>query len=409
MQNGLAVFGRRSNPSSHRSSREVRIALGFLVAASAGIGCMPAPTESGGSGGASTGGATPASGGATTPGSGGAAQGSGGAPQGSGGAVQGSGGAGTGGAASGGISGGSGGRSGTGGMSTGSGGRANTGGAAGGAGGPNNTGGASGATGGAPGNLAKFSFFVASVDAMKKLSANAQGFGGDLRFGETGDGAGLKGADKICSTIADTSMAGSSAKGWRAFLSAPAMGSMPVVNAIERIGNGPWYDRMGRLFSANKANLIGFRPSDADPAIKNDFPNEYGIPNHNPDGTGQVDNHDTLTGSNDQGKLYAGANNPTCDGWTNKTGSAGKPRVGHSWPRMPSANNTCTGGGGGIPGGGGGMVANAGCYGHWMSSLDEAGCAPGISLVEMGPPNPNDPTVGSGGGYGGIFCFALMP
>jgi hypothetical protein len=33
----------------------------------------------------------------------------------------------------------------------------------------------------------------------------------------------------------------------------------------------------------------------------------------------------------------------------------------------------------------------------------------GVSLVEMGPPDPNIPTVGSGGGYGGIYCFALSP
>jgi len=44
-----------------------------------------------------------------------------------------------------------------------------------------------------------------------------------------------------------------------------------------------------------------------------------------------------------------------------------------------------------------------------MSALDEAGCAPGVNLVEMGPPNPNIPTVGSGGGYGGFYCFALTP
>jgi hypothetical protein len=65
------------------------------------------------------------------------------------------------------------------------------------------------------------------------------GFGGDLRFGETAAGAGLRGADEICATIRD------------------------------------------------------------------DFPNEDGVPNHAPDPTqGQVDNHDMLTGSSAQGKLY---------------------------------------------------------------------------------------------------------
>jgi hypothetical protein len=403
---------RNGKVSRRRPWLQVRLPLTLAFGTIGMVGCMPAdPAETGtGGAGSGSGGAVAGSGGTPPSGSGGAPQGSGGAPQGSGGAAQGSGGRpGSGGAASGGsggMSGGTGGRSNTGGTSGGSGGR--SGGTSGG------TGGTSGGTGGSTGTLAKFSFFVASVDALKNLSNNAQGFGGDLRFGETGDGAGLKGADKICTTIAEGSMAGSGAKGWRAFLSAPAAGSMPIVNAIERIGNGPWYDRQGRLFSASKANLIGFRPSDTDPSIKNDFPNEHGIPNHTdgaPGCTGNAcpDNHDTLTGSNDQGKLYGGARNPTCDGWTNKTGSAGLPRVGHSWPRMANASNTCSGGGGIPGGGGGGTVANAGCYGHWMSSLDEAGCAPGINLVEMGAPNPNNPTVGSGGGYGGIYCFALMP
>ncbi|HWA77308.1 MAG TPA: hypothetical protein VG937_33465 [Polyangiaceae bacterium] len=280
-------------------------------------------------------------------------------------------------------------------------------------GGSGTTGGsaATGGSGGGGTSTSKFSFFVTSYAALTKLSGSMDGFGGDLRYGETGDGAGLRGADKICAAIAESVVPGSGTKQWRAFLSAGGEG-VTTVNAIDRIGNGPWYDRLGRLFSASKANLIGFRPSDADPLIKNDFPNENGTPNHNPDGRGQVDNHDTLTGTGADGKLYTGGTNPTCTGWTTKVGSAGKPHVGHAWPRTPSANNTCMAGGGFPGGGAGGSTgdpATAGCYGHWMSSLDEAGCAPGASLVEMGPPNPNNPTVGSGGGYGGWFCFALTP
>ena len=44
-----------------------------------------------------------------------------------------------------------------------------------------------------------------------------------------------------------------------------------------------------------------------------------------------------------------------------------------------------------------------------MSALDKSGRAPGINLIEMGGPMPNSNTVGSGGGYGGIYCFALVP
>jgi hypothetical protein len=62
------------------------------------------------------------------------------------------------------------------------------------------------------------------------------------------------------------------------------------------------------------------------------------------------------------------------------------------------------GGGGGKPGGGFGSGEN------WMSALNEAGCAPGAYLIEAGPPGANGTkSVGDGGGYGGIYCFALTP
>ncbi|MEZ4398390.1 MAG: hypothetical protein R3B06_00120 [Kofleriaceae bacterium] len=238
-----------------------------------------------------------------------------------------------------------------------------------------------------PTTLPRFSFFVTSLRALQELSGNPMGFGGDLRFGETGPGAGLRGADKLCATIAERSMPGAASKQWRAFLSASDDGAGNVVNAIERIGPGPWYDRNERLLAPDVASLMSIRPQGGDPTIKNDFPNEDGVLNHDPDLTGDVDNHDMLTGTNSQGRLEAA--NRTCLDWTANAGNKpveGQPRVGHSWPR-----------------GGGGPIDS------WMSSLIESGCAPGVSLIEMGPPDPNSNTVGSGGGYGGFYCFALVP
>lgn len=253
---------------------------------------------------------------------------------------------------------------------------------------------ASSADAGADSGWPRFSFFVTSLKAMQALSGNAEGFGGDLRFGETGPGAGLRGADKICAAVAERSMPGSSAKQWRAFLSVTADENGKQVNAMDRIGNGPWYDRLGRLFANNTSELMDDRPQKANSVIKNDFPNEDGVPNHNPDLTGNVDNHDFLTGSDAQGRLYDSS--ATCKDWTTSDGSAanGRPRVGHSWP---------TGGMMGFPGGGGGSMAN------WMSALDEAGCAPDVYLVDDGAAKPWTNGVGSGGGYGGIYCFALEP
>ena len=80
---------------------------------------------------------------------------------------------------------------------------------------------------------------MTSLKSLQQLSGNHYGFGGDLRFGETGPGAGLRGADKICATIAEMSMPGSSVKEWRAFLSVNADENGPPVNAIDRIGEGP--------------------------------------------------------------------------------------------------------------------------------------------------------------------------
>ncbi|WP_437691846.1 hypothetical protein [Sorangium sp. So ce176] len=283
------------------------------------------------------------------------------------------------------------------------------------------TGGGATTTTGGGATTEKFSFFVTSLVAMQELSGSQEGFGGDLRFGETGPGAGLRGADKICAAIAEKSMPGAGSKGWRAFLSAVAGEDGKQVDAIDRIGEGPWYDRLGRLVANNKAELLNDRPSAADEAIIDDLPNEDGVPNHQPDPSQpEVDNHDILTGTNDEGKLYSAT--ATCKDWTSAEGDRnveGRPRVGHSWPR-DFGGGFGEGGGTGFPGFPGGTSGTGGPGGpggpggdfnmaNWMSSLDESGCAPGVSLVEMGPPQLDVPTVGSGGGYGGIYCFALTP
>ena len=271
-----------------------------------------------------------------------------------------------------------------------------------GSGGVTGSGGATG-SGGVTGTTQRFSFFVTSVAAMRTLSGSQMGFGGDLRYGEA---TGLAGADKICKTIAEMAMPGAGSKTWRAFLS--VIGP-PAVNAIDRVGDGPWYDRMGRLVAANKADLAQERPAGADPVIIDDLPNEDGIPNHTdgaPGCTGNAcpDNHDTLTGTNTMGQLYNTSPGSTCNDWTNaeataptgaggSTGAGGRsggggrgngPWCGHSWPRQGSGLN-------------------------WMSALAEGGCGPGVNLVENGGPMAGVYTVGTGGGYGGIYCLALTP
>jgi hypothetical protein len=75
----------------------------------------------------------------------------------------------------------------------------------------------------------------------------------------------------------------------------------------------------------------------------------------------------------------------TCNDWTLSDASMANmgPWVGHSWGAMSGQN--------------------------WMSALREGGCGAGINLQEMGGPQRGVYTVGTGGGYGGFYCFALTP
>lgn len=274
---------------------------------------------------------------------------------------------------------------GSGGAAVGGAGGSGTAGSAAGTGGAGGTGAADAGTAGSGGSdepgeeLEPFSFFVTSLEGMVRLAKNDKGFGGDLRHGEAD---GLSGADKICTELAESSMPGSSAKEWHAFLSVNEGPGGGPVHAIDRIGDGPWYDRLGRLVAMTKEDLLQTRPRGADLAIINDLPNELGIPNHKPDPSQPpVDNHHVLTGSGADGHVYSATG--TCDDWTSTAQSAGRPRVGFSWP--------------------------AGSRQHWISGQDEGGCGAGAVLEDMGGSNPNNPIVGSGGGYGAIYCFALMP
>ena len=356
-------------------------------------------SRSGGTGGGGTGGSSGAATGGT--GATGATGGAGGtgATGGAGGATGGTAGKGgtAGSGATGGATGGTGGAAGTGGTAgaagAGIGGAVGKAGAAGSGGttaGASGTGGTAGVVdaggakdgGGTTGDASttRFSFFVTSQAALKALSANDKGFGGDLRFGEAD---GLTGADKICTQTAERGMP-ANGKTWRAFLSVSKGPGATPVNAIDRIGNGPWYDRQGRLFAMTKADLLQARPKGADPAIINDFPNETGASNQFPDATGMMhDNHATLTGSGPQGMLWTTGLAATCQDWTNATAAGGKPHVGYTFPRMTTNN--------------------------WISIMDEPGCLPGGTISQTGGADPNDPSVGSSGGYGGFYCFALTP
>ncbi len=258
-----------------------------------------------------------------------------------------------------------------------------------------NTNGGSGTN---PTNCDNFSFFLTSLAALQRLAGNQNGFGGDLRYpDQTVDG--LTGANNICAAIAATSLPCAADKAWRAFLSTSA------VDAIDRIGQGPWYDRNGVVVWNNLGEMSADRPPSSY-TYRDDLPNEDGVPNHDYDLDGDLtddDNHDVLTGSGTNGRKSADDTlAQRCNDWTSTTavtatsggptgpggfpggpgGGGSGPWCGHSWPRQGSGT-------------------------HWIHSIREGGCGACFSLVEAA--GPTDTCVGSGGGYGGFYCFATTP
>jgi hypothetical protein len=216
---------------------------------------------------------------------------------------------------------------------------------------------------------AKFSFFVTSLATMRMQSGSQDGFGGNL--------GGLAGADAICQRAA--AGVGFGSKTWRAFLSVARGPAGTPVHAIDRIGNGPWYDRFGRLVAMDRAGLLQTRPA-GDVQTVNDLPDENGAGFKST----FVDAHDIMTGSNEQGMLDGNDPSATCGDWTSAVGPGSENRVrcGHSWPAMS------------------GM--------HWIRAHRLPGCAPGVRTT-FTPPGQEGNTVGGQGGWGGIYCFALTP
>lgn len=210
-----------------------------------------------------------------------------------------------------------------------------------------------------------FSFFVTSLEAMQELSGSEDGFGGDL--------GGLAGADGICHDVADR--VGEGGKTWRAFLSVAEGPEGGPVDAIDRVGVGPWYDRNERLVANDVAGLLHERP-DGDAQVVEDLPDENGVPL-----SSIGDTHDVMTGSGEDGRLQIPDPGTTCQDWTSAVGPGSEERVmcGHSWPAFSGRN--------------------------WMSAHPMRGCAPGVNLVQDGPGSGD--CVGCGGGWGGIYCFAV--
>jgi len=245
------------------------------------------------------------------------------------------------------------------------------------------------------GPLPHFSFFVTSLTGLFGLGDGPWGAAPDDQLGFGGNLGGLSGADAICSALAQRGNPGDT-KVWRAFLSS-SEGHDRRIDAIDRIGRGPWFDHRGLKLADNVAGLMPAdaadgRPSGATPELAAMFTVETG---ERVRSSTQIDNHDVLTGSNRQGRLFDDGEEgriATCDDWTstsvrgtpgNGFGDGGQVPVGHSWPRSDFEGR------------------------NWIDEHSVNGCEPGVDTDgSAGAPRDNF-TVGAAGGYGGFYCFAL--
>jgi hypothetical protein len=133
------------------------------------------------------------------------------------------------------------------------------------------------------------------------------------------DYGGIVGADAHCQALA--TRAGAGGKTWRAYLSVQAAGGATAVNARDRIGKGPWVNAAGLQIAANVDDLH---------SANNKIDTENGLAENGrriPSRLFVVNQHDILTGSDENGRALPADKDMTCGNWT-KSGD-GAAMVGH--------------------------------------------------------------------------------
>jgi hypothetical protein len=161
-----------------------------------------------------------------------------------------------------------------------------------------------------------------SIGAQVQAQTSSSG-GANMTFFVTsvgpGNGAGLgglEGADRHCQSLATP--VGAGGKQWRAYLSTQGSGAL---NARDRIGRGPWQNAKGEGIARDIDELHGSNNLTKQTALT-----ETG---EVVKGRGDTPNtHDILTGSQTDGRAFAGNEDMTCGNWT-KSGDDGRAMLGH--------------------------------------------------------------------------------
>ncbi len=174
-------------------------------------------------------------------------------------------------------------------------------------------------------NKTKYQFALIALAAFTSLgqAQEQQPMSFFVTSSGPGDGAnlgGLAGADAHCQTLA--AAAGRGDATWHAYLSQAPGGGMPLVNARDRIGNGPWYNANGTYVAWDVDGLHEDRNNMRKPTAVDENGEVV-------NGAGdQPNRHDMLTGSDSTGRLVPGnAAITTCSNWTSN--SDGRAMVGH--------------------------------------------------------------------------------
>ena len=142
-------------------------------------------------------------------------------------------------------------------------------------------------------------------------------------LGNGADLGGIEGADAHCQKLAEAVDAGD--RTWRAFLSTQATDTTPAINAIDRIGEGPWGNYNGVAIASNIESLL----------YDNSNINYERALTENGDTVGsrakgdEVVKHDILTGSKLDGTAFPAGEDRTCSNWTDSS-DQGRAMVGHS-------------------------------------------------------------------------------
>jgi hypothetical protein len=186
-----------------------------------------------------------------------------------------------------------------------------------------------------------FALLLGSAFAQEKQAKQAKGAPQPMSFfvtsvgkGKGADLGGLAGADQHCQMLAAAAGQGNST--WHAYLSTQAIGSQPVVNARDRIGNGPWFNARGQQIAANVAELHGDTLELA--RLGNRINKSSALTERGEmiKGVGdQPNQHDILTGSLPDGRAYSDNADHTCKNWTSN--SDGTAQLGHA-DRMGGPN-----------------------------------------------------------------------